>query len=225
MLTILKMNDFKKIECGIDLLISADSYLLEKDISERAITHKLAEHLQKLYPNWHVDCEFNKNLDDIKIISIDHHELLLQMAKYLEKKLNDKEFIGEDIPQRLKESLTQQLYNPKTEYISELDLWLFLWEQDGKITKHHIYPDIIVHHRGTRKNHIVFEAKKTKNRNLRDRLYDLTKLGTLVSAPEYKYKKGIFIDLPVAEDFRRFKSFTRKKVGFKNVFKYEPRYF
>ena len=29
-------------------------------MAERALTHKLAEHLQKSFPNYNVDCEYNK---------------------------------------------------------------------------------------------------------------------------------------------------------------------
>jgi len=38
-----------------------DSYLLENDLHERTITHKLAEYLQALFPHWNVDCEYNRD--------------------------------------------------------------------------------------------------------------------------------------------------------------------
>ena len=37
-----------------------DSVLIEYQVAERALTHKLAEHLQKSFPNYNVDCEYNK---------------------------------------------------------------------------------------------------------------------------------------------------------------------
>ena len=43
-----------------------DSFLVENDASERAIAHKLAEYLQKEFPEWHVDCEYNRNMDQVK---------------------------------------------------------------------------------------------------------------------------------------------------------------
>tara|TARA_E500000318_G_scaffold111475_2_gene130220 strand:- start:454 stop:939 length:486 start_codon:yes stop_codon:yes gene_type:complete len=37
--------------------------LIENDLSEQCITHKLAEHLQKNFPKYNVDCEYNGNID------------------------------------------------------------------------------------------------------------------------------------------------------------------
>jgi len=37
-----------------------DRELLDVDANERSITHKLAEHLQQEFPEWHVDCEYNR---------------------------------------------------------------------------------------------------------------------------------------------------------------------
>ena len=37
-----------------------DSVLIEYQVAERALTHKLAEYLQELFPDYNVDCEYNK---------------------------------------------------------------------------------------------------------------------------------------------------------------------
>lgn len=42
-------------------LFTNDLSLLEDDASERSITHKLAEYLQKRIPDMHIDCEYNRN--------------------------------------------------------------------------------------------------------------------------------------------------------------------
>jgi hypothetical protein len=79
-----------------------------------------------------------------------------------------------------------------------------------------------VHHRGTLENNIVIEAKKTSNNNKEGRFYDLIKIATLVSSPQFNYKKGIFIDLPTGDDFYKFNTFQISRASFKNVFKYLP---
>ena len=33
---------------------------MENDVSERSIAHKLAEYLQIQFPDWNVDCEYNR---------------------------------------------------------------------------------------------------------------------------------------------------------------------
>ncbi|MGA9112016.1 MAG: hypothetical protein WB290_17170 [Smithella sp.] len=49
-------------ECLKELL-KKDSNLLKNDVSERTITHKLAEYLQDRIPNLNVDCEYNRNYE------------------------------------------------------------------------------------------------------------------------------------------------------------------
>ena len=49
-------------EC-IDELFRNDLILLRNDVSERAITHKLAEYLQARVPKLNVDCEYNRNAE------------------------------------------------------------------------------------------------------------------------------------------------------------------
>lgn len=51
---------------SIDCLLENDSYLLEEDLHEQSISHKLAEYIQQELPEWDVDCEYNKDLDEVK---------------------------------------------------------------------------------------------------------------------------------------------------------------
>ena len=53
-----------------------DRELLQVDANERSITHKLAEHLQKEFQEWHVDCEYNRRgFNKKKLIEIMKPEL------------------------------------------------------------------------------------------------------------------------------------------------------
>lgn len=49
---------------ALDELHRKDFILLENDVSERAITHKLAEYLGRRFPSLDTDCEYNRNLED-----------------------------------------------------------------------------------------------------------------------------------------------------------------
>lgn len=53
--------------CG---LYRHDPELLDVNANERSITHKLAEYLQREFPNWHVDCEYNRLGGDTKRLQI-----------------------------------------------------------------------------------------------------------------------------------------------------------
>jgi len=59
--------DFRKINekiiCALDILITEDEYLLKNDISERSISHRLAQYLSTLFPRFNVDCEYNGNVE------------------------------------------------------------------------------------------------------------------------------------------------------------------
>ena len=56
---ILKAN----IEKALLELHHHDNHLLKNDGSERSIAHCLANHLQKIYADYHADCEYNVNVD------------------------------------------------------------------------------------------------------------------------------------------------------------------
>lgn len=43
-----------------------DRDLIHIDANERSITHKLAQHLEKVFPGWHLDCEYNRDDNQIK---------------------------------------------------------------------------------------------------------------------------------------------------------------
>ena len=58
-----------KFERCVNQLCIRDSLLLKLDVSERAIAHKLAEYLQCEFPDWNVDCEYNRMTDSVKIRS------------------------------------------------------------------------------------------------------------------------------------------------------------
>ena len=61
----------QRVTTAIVNLYRYDQELLEVDANERSITHKLAEHLQKEFPEWNVDCEYNRRgFDKKKLLEI-----------------------------------------------------------------------------------------------------------------------------------------------------------
>lgn len=223
-------NDDLRLHQALNVLLRADGYLLANNLSERSITHKLAEHLQNLFFEWNVDCEFNRNLDLPKEILINPEEILKQMADKLEEshylqglELNK----GEIDPQKFRDQmmdLERQLRDRKRiSYLEELDIVVFLLSLDNKQEiKVRIYPDIIIHHRGTPNNHIVVEAKKSLNKNNKARGFDLVKLMTLTSSADFRYKRGYFIDLPVQMDFARSEGFLNSQLIYDKVYRIDP---
>ncbi len=68
------MSSFESVEKGlreaISRLCEEDRFLLENDVNERSISHKLAEYLQERFSDWHVDCEYNRNHDLVKRLNV-----------------------------------------------------------------------------------------------------------------------------------------------------------
>jgi hypothetical protein len=61
----------KAIENAWTDLLREDYQLLMKDVNERSITHKFAEHLKSQFPTWHIDCEYNRDGIDPKKVQIE----------------------------------------------------------------------------------------------------------------------------------------------------------
>lgn len=139
----------QKIESAYRAILSHDSYLFITSANERSMTHKLAEYLQQEFPDWNVDCEYNKNLNEGKIVPV-------WEAK------------RDELMQALENELTDRRRN------------LIVKVLDGGIS---VYPDIIIHHRGTKENLVVIEAKKE---NFAGKDFDEQKLEAYKSHLGYK---------------------------------------
>lgn len=55
---------------AIAALFREDSYLLKVDASERSISHRLAVHLTSEFPDYDVDCEYNREGFDVKRLAL-----------------------------------------------------------------------------------------------------------------------------------------------------------
>lgn len=223
-------NDYR-IHYGLNELLKSDKYLLKNSLSERCISHKLAEHYQKLFFEWNVDCEYNKNLSDPKRIYLEPEEILQAMANFLEEKgyeinLEEVEYSYTHSFRKIMRNLEKQLRDKeRIEYIKELDLVLFKLEiEKDKHKWKLVYPDIIVHQRGTINNHIVIEVKKSDNDTLIERAYDMLKLTAMTNQPHLNYNFGYFIDIPVGKDFEKFTQFSKSKNHCQKVYKILPEY-
>jgi len=127
------------IDSAIDSLIGADLYLLKVDSSERSITHRLAIHLIPHFPDFDIDCEFNRD--------------------------------G---------------FDPKRLALSECNVSN---EEADAVT---VFPDIVVHQRGTEiRNLVAVEVKKASSVLGSD--YDRRKLQAFKSDLQYKFAVHVVI--------------------------------
>ncbi len=55
-----------QIQEAINSLLENDAILLQNDTAERTITGRLAIYIQERFPEWNVDCEYNRNMDAVK---------------------------------------------------------------------------------------------------------------------------------------------------------------
>lgn len=59
-------NISDSVSAALKRLFDRDADLLLNDVNERSITHRLAMYLEDEFPDWHVDCEYNRNHDGVK---------------------------------------------------------------------------------------------------------------------------------------------------------------
>ncbi len=141
----------QRVIAAIIALYRYDRELLDKYANERSITHKLAEHLQREFPYWHVDCEYNRRGSDVK-------------------------------------RLPSSLLNGKT--------------PTDATEARTVYPDIIVHRRGTRQNLLVIEVKK-RSHALEE---DEAKIKAFCTDPNGEYRYGLLLTLdPESPTLRRYR--------------------
>lgn len=57
---------FHRVSRALRAFYASDADLLHRNASERSIAHKLAEHLQDQFPEYKVDCEYNRHVDSVK---------------------------------------------------------------------------------------------------------------------------------------------------------------
>ena len=136
----------QRFECALRNFYRKEAKLVEYQVSERALTHKLAENLQELFPHHNVDCEYNK--------------------------------VGDGDPKRL-----YLLMAGRPDCPHDCDRC-----HAGKCV---IFPDIIVHRRGTETNLLVIEAKTAWSRLSPE--HDFKKLAALTASGHYHYQLGIAI--------------------------------
>lgn len=130
----------RRMMSAYKLFLIRDLYLLENDVNERSLTHKLAEYMVPQFPGWDVDCEFNRS--------------------------------GE---------------TPKT-----LAGWRSRTVAIDDTNAQTVFPDIIVHRRGTEDNLLVVEAKKSSTSN---RSEDDAKIDAYIR--ELGYQFGCLVTFPV----------------------------
>lgn len=164
----------KAVNSSINTFIMKDIYLLENNLGERTITHKLAEYLQYEFGSFYsVDCEYNRN--------------------HLDPGLVKKIHITESIERMYKDKSITELIN------------------DDSFREVSVYPDIIIHKRGNKKNLLAVEVKKSNSRV--DKAYDFRKLEAYTDQSELNnlhYEYGLYIEFNM-NDYQ-----NHKQVWFKN---------
>lgn len=72
-------TELNKVVAALGEFYAREIYLLDKDVGERALGHRLAVHVEKQFPGWNVDCEYDRlgertlRLPHGTIVSTDEH--------------------------------------------------------------------------------------------------------------------------------------------------------
>jgi len=49
-----------KLAGAVEQLYARDADLFARDLGERTLTHRLAVHLERQFPDWNIDCDYNR---------------------------------------------------------------------------------------------------------------------------------------------------------------------
>ena len=52
--------ELNKVVAALEAFYSRETYLLDNDLGERALTHRLAVHVEGQFTGWEVDCEYDR---------------------------------------------------------------------------------------------------------------------------------------------------------------------
>lgn len=72
-------TELNKVVTALQEFYARETYLLEHDLGERTLTHRLAVHLEKQFSGWQVDCDYDRlgertlRLPHGTIVSTDDH--------------------------------------------------------------------------------------------------------------------------------------------------------
>jgi hypothetical protein len=53
-------TDLNKVVDALREFYAREAYLFARDLGERTLTHRLAVHVEKQFPGWEVDCDYNR---------------------------------------------------------------------------------------------------------------------------------------------------------------------
>ena len=53
-------TELNKVIAAVQEFYARETFLLERDLGERALTHRLAVQLEKQFPGWEIDCEYDR---------------------------------------------------------------------------------------------------------------------------------------------------------------------
>lgn len=195
--------EHNKIREAIKIFFKNDCYLIDNDLHEQALSHMLGVYLGQAFPNYNVDCEWNKNLKRPKTINL--QDLVQLIKEYVKNIKQEKLFSEYETYQadsiKILDSILDSSSNDFVED-SNKDFYLLVRfdEELKRVTGSGINmiksvrPDIIVHHRGTNDNLVVLEVKKKQNSKRYQllKLFDLTKLAALTL--QLGYKSAYYIE-------------------------------
>lgn len=167
---------------GIDQMCEVDEFLLLNEASERTIVHRLGVSLESIFPEWNVDCEYNRigNTKGMKVQP--REELCYKLAERSAKH----GFAAEQL-----EKAKDELKCAAVE-AGERDL------------ERRAYPDLILHKRGCELHNLLIMEVKTTGTEPWRTLIDLTKFHSFTLAirrtvlkktydyPRYRF--GLFLE-------------------------------
>ncbi len=126
-------TELNKVVTALQEFYAREAFLLEKDLGERTLTHRLAVHCEKQFSGWEVDCDFNRlgertlRLPHGTIVSTDDH---LGKSVYPDSVVHQREIPNNLLAIEVRKSTNHQPLEHdqhKLRALTDPHLWFAYW--------------------------------------------------------------------------------------------------
>src|SRR6185437_11574254 len=125
--------ELEKLVAAVQDLYAHETYLLEKDVGERALTHRLAVYVERQFSGWKVDCDYDRlgertlRLPHGSIVSTDDH---LAKSIYPDIVVHQREIPNNLLAVEVRKSANHQPLEHdqhKLQALTDPHLWFAYW--------------------------------------------------------------------------------------------------
>ena len=126
-------TELNKVVAALAEFYARETFLFEKDLGERTLTHRLAVHLEKQFPGWEVDCDYDRlgertlRLPHGTIVSTDDHLGEIDLSRHRRAPARDPQQPARDRGRKATNHQPPEHDQHKLHALTDPHLWFAYW--------------------------------------------------------------------------------------------------